>query len=540
MQLDLKNIAPLIQKQFPSFYDELGPNFIQFIQSYYDWMDQQGPTYKSRRLLEYNDIDQTTEDYINYFLDKFMYGVPKKIAADQKLTEKHILDLFRSKGSLDGLKLFFRLLYNLEVQVSLPKNNMFKPSDGKWKRNAYFEVQERPANPTYNKQVVTGTLSGATAFVTTVAKVFTGTNISNVMYITDITPSSTGQGFIVGESLSYNGLNIQDATSIIGSASGASVIYSSENHAPSDVLLTTNNTGSGIVFDVSSILNDKSLTGYITFDLINGGYGYAVDTPVSVSYLTASSGVGANFKVKSISNTQSFHYNTNFITSTNAPNGSTFTNTMISATNYGAGMFFANVGSLISSGLSYANLTIGSIASLGSVTSGDHNYNGSVSANVFESRIHGYGIVGSDGTTWGNNAVITGNLSYSNGVINTVELLSSGFGFNTPGEQILFYNQADETKNADLVLTTNAIGYEEGFWVDDSSFVNSDQYITDSDYYQDFSYEIQMEKSLDKYIDVLKQLMHPTGTRVFGKPVITDTKQTQETIQVETIVVTTL
>lgn len=540
MQLDLKNIAPLIEKQFPSFYEELGPNFIQFIQSYYDWMDQYGPNYKSRRLLEYSDIDQTTEDYINYFLDKYMYGIPKKIAADQKLTEKHILDLFRSKGSLDGIKLFFRLLYDLEVKISLPKNNMLKPSDGTWKRNAYFEVADRVSNASYNKKIVTGSRSGATAYISTVAKVFADNKIINVMYITDITPNNSGGYFVVGESLIYDGLNIEDATTILGSASGAKIIFSSENHAPSDVLLTNDTSGIGLSFDVSSVLENKTDTGYITFELADGGYGYALDTPITINYLTASSGMGANFKIKSLANTQVFNYNTNFINSSDAPDGNSFTNTLLSASDYGASMFFANVNSTLSAALSFENITIGSIASLGAVTSGDHNYNGSVQPTVFEKRIHGYGIRDSNGNTWGNNAIITGNLSYSNGVINSVELLSSGFGYNTPGKQVLFYNESDQTKNADLILTTNAIGYETGFWVDDKSLLNSDQYITDSDYYQDFSYEIQMEKSLDKYINVLKQLMHPTGTRVFGKPVITDSKQTQETIQVETLVVKTL
>jgi hypothetical protein len=536
MLVDLKEIAPLVRQQFPAFYQEEGDNFIQFVKAYYEWMDQEGSIYKSRRLLEYSDIDQTTNDYINYFLTKYMRGIPRNILADKKLLEKHIVDVYRSKGSIEGLKLLFRLLYNLEVNVYVPQIDMLRTSDGKWKRNAYLEVEDRILNSTYNRKTIKGTTSGATAFVTAATKVNTGYQQAHVFYLSDIKTGSTGMSFVVGEYLVYDGLNINDATLIKGSASGASIIYSSEDHAPGDGLLTSNTTGEGIKFNVSSILQNDTAKGYITFKLINGGYGYAIDSPVTVTYKTASSGTGATFKVKSIANTTTFSYNINPLT---FANGYSFANTYISANDYGVTMFFANSGSLIGDALTNANLVIGTIASLGAATSGDHNYNGSVQPNVFEKRIHGYGIIDSNGKIWGNNAVITGELSTGNGVINGVELASSGFGFNTQGERLVFYNETDELKTAELVLNIDAIGYEEGFWADESGFLNSDKYITDSDYYQEYSYEIQLEKSLDKYINVLKQVMHPVGNRAFGKPIIIDSKQLEETIQDETLVVNT-
>jgi hypothetical protein len=529
MQVDLKEIAPLVRQQFPAFYQEEGDNFIQFVKAYYEWMDQQGSIYKSRRLLEYSDIDQTTSSYVDYFLNKFMSGIPKNILADKKLLEKHILDIYRSKGSTEGIKLLFKLLYNLEVNVYVPQVDILKPSDGKWIRNAYMEVEERLANSTYNKKRIKGTTSGASAYVTAATKVNTGYQIAHVFYLTDITPSNTGTNFIVGENVVYEGMSIHDATSIKGSAVGASVIYSSEDHADGDTLVSANTTGEGIKFYVSSLQPYGSVTGYLSFKLVDGGYGYAIDSPVTISYKTANTGAGANFVVKSISNTSVFTYNLNWL--------SAFGNTYIAASDYGANMYFANSGSIIGDALTFSNVTIGTISALGGVTSGDHNYNGSVQPSVFEKRVAGYGILDKKGRVWGNNAIITGELSAGNGIISSVQLLASGYGYNTQGESIVFYNESDPLKTAELTLDIGAIGYEEGFWADESSFVNADKYVTDSDYYQEYSYEIQVEKSLDKYINVLKQVMHPVGNRVFGKPMIIDSKQSEETIQVETLVV---
>jgi hypothetical protein len=534
MQIDLKEIAPLVRQQFPAFYQEEGDNFIQFVKAYYEWMDLEGSNYKSRRLLEYSDIDETTSSYIDYFLNKFMKGIPKNVVVDKKLLEKHILDVYGSKGSIEGIKLLFRILYNLEANVYVPQVDILKPSDGKWIRNPYMEVEERSSNSTYNKKRIRGTTSGASAFVTAATRVNTGYQITHVFYLSDITPSNTGSSFMVGENIVYDGINIQDATMIKGSAIGASVIYSSEDHADGDILVSSNTTGEGIKFNVGSLQPYGSATGYLSFKLVDGGYGYAIDSPVTITYKTANTGSGANFVVKSISNTSVFTYNTNPLTFSN---GFSFGNVLISANDYGATMYFANSGSTIGSALSFANLTIGKISALGAVTSGDHNYNGSVQPSVFEKRISGYGILDSKGRVWGNNAIITGELSAGNGIISSVELLSSGYGYNTQGESIVFYNESDPLKTAELTLDIGAIGYEEGFWADESSFVNADKYITDSDYYQEYSYEIQVEKSLDKYINVLKQVMHPVGNRVFGKPMIIDSKQSDEIIQVETLVV---
>jgi hypothetical protein len=530
MQVDLKKISSFISKQFPAFYQEEGDNFIQFVKAYYEWMEEQGPIFKSRSLLEYADIDEVSDEYIDHFLAKYMYGIPRKVLMDKALLEKHILDVYRSKGSVEGLKLLFRLLYDLEVKLFVPQEDMLRTSDGSWQRRQYIEVEERDINYLYNKKYITGSTSGAVAYVTSSVQVYTGEQVAHLLYIIDLIPGPTGSSFVLGEYLVCDGVDINKATQIKGSAVGASVVLSSENHTAGDVLEANSTSGEGLIFNVSKI-KDQSLTrGYITFKIKNGGYGYAVNSNISINYGTATKGNGAGFKIKELSNTALFTYNINAIIPEQ--------NTLISATSYGANLKSANVSSVIDNALSYANLTIGSIKSLTAVTSGDHNYDGSLDVKVTEPRVIGYNFVDIDGNLWGNNAVITGTLTAGNGIIDTVELEASGYGFNTEGERVLFYNTSNTTLSAELTLNIGAIGKEAGEWVDTSSFLNSDKYIEDSDYYQEYSYEIQLEKSLDKYISVLKQIFHPVGNRVFGKPTIIDSKQLNHDILIETITVT--
>ena len=61
-----KNISNFIEKQFPSFYKEEGPDFILFMKAYYEWLESDfgtpldgngGPIREARQLYNYRDID---------------------------------------------------------------------------------------------------------------------------------------------------------------------------------------------------------------------------------------------------------------------------------------------------------------------------------------------------------------------------------------------------------------------------------------------------------------------------------------------------
>ena len=527
MITELKNIAPLVKSQFPSFYEEDGDNFLQFVKAYYQWLDETSIG-KARNLFETSDIDSTADQYVSHFLAKYMYGIPASILSNKRLLEKHILDVYRSKGSIEGLKLLFRLLYKEDIEVYIPSVDILKASDGSWQKRKYLEVYNTPKHYLYDNQFVRGASSGATAFVSSAASIYLNNSIVYVLYISDERPGPTGDLFRVGERIMYDAINIKEATSVKGSVISAFVDSSTEDHGVGDTLLTGNNvSGQGVKFNVATTIDPTVGEGYITFRLKDGGNGYTLNSNVTITYGTSTTGAGAKFKVGSLRNTSSFTYTTNLI----AP----VVGTALNAANYGATLNYELLSTVLNSAFNYSNVTIGTIASLTGVTSGDHNYNGSVIAKVFEPITHGYNIVDNNGNLWGNNAIVTGNYATGNGVISTVSLLTSGFGFNMQGETLEFYNAANNNLLTTLTLSIGGIGIEEGEWVDSKGHLNSDKYIQDSYYYQEYSYEIQMSKSLDKYIEVLKQLGHPVGNQLFGKAVITSDTTSPLSIVTETV-----
>ena len=531
MFIDLKKISPLVKSQFPNFYLEEGDNFLQFVKAYYEWMDSEDNTlYKARRLGEFTDIDQTLEEYVKYFLSKYMHGIPKTVLADKRLLVKHIKDFYRSKGSIENIKLLFRIMYNSDINIYLPQVDMLRPSDGKWIKKQYIEVVPSINHFNYIGKIITGTTSGASAYVEDAIRFNINRQPVYVLYISDIVYGTFGGSFKVGEFLLYDGLAINDSDRVLGSPVSADVISSSEYNTIGDILTTSSTTGRDLKYNVSKLLDSNLSKGYITFKIIDGGEGYRVNSAITISYGTATTGVGANFKIGSISNPFTFLHNTTRILP--------YVGTAINAsapTGYGPGLSNATIITIIGDALTFESVTVGTIASLTAITSGNKKYNGTLNVNVFEPISYGYGWIGNNGGIWGNNALISATPSTGNGVIESVRILSSGYGYNRQGELLDFINQSNTNLEANLSINIDGVGTEEGYWKDESSFLNDNKFIQDSYYYQEYSYEIQTDKSLDKYIDVVKKLSHPVGNKLFGKPLIIDTVEANTQIVFEKI-----
>jgi hypothetical protein len=74
-----------------------------------------------------------------------------------------------------------------------------------------------------------------------------------------------------------------------------------------------------------------------------------------------------------------------------------------------------------------------------------------------------------------------------------------------------------------------------GYWENNQGKLNSDKYIHDNYYYQEYSYEIQSRLSIDKYSDILKQVAHIAGTKLFGKVIFSTESEVTVTASHATI-----
>jgi hypothetical protein len=114
----------------------------------------------------------------------------------------------------------------------------------------------------------------------------------------------------------------------------------------------------------------------------------------------------------------------------------------------------------------------------------------------------------------GNNAVVQAAAGITNGTLSTVEVVDSGFSYQS-GEIITLYADNNPIEGAGIV-TLGTQGSSEGYWKGQDGFLDSNKYIQDNYYYQEYSYEIQSGLDQSKYNDFIKNTVHVAGTKMFG------------------------
>ena len=87
--------------------------------------------------------------------------------------------------------------------------------------------------------------------------------------------------------------------------------------------------------------------------------------------------------------------------------------------------------------------------------------------------------------------------------------------------------------NAVATLLSSQFTYEGKFTTTDG-LLSSDRRIQDRDYYQNYSYVIQSQTDFNKYSQVLKDLIHPSGTRMFAEYMIQKTVTPQRVTSAKT------
>lgn len=264
-----KFISPYIASQFPAHYRENYPQFVEFVKMYYAWLEQGDQAVgHARRLQEYRDIDETPEDYIVYFKTKYLPYIKFITEVDKRTLVKHVLDLYRSKGTERGVDLFFKLVYGVPADVYYPSTDLFRLSDNIWIKRNYLELGHIEIISQYIGKKIIGTRSGATAFAERFIQKKVGAKYINILFISNIVGN-----FMFNEKLTYEG--IQDSETkrpkVIGSLSRLDVTTGSKDFRVGDVVTVSSENGYGALARVSNVYNTSGLVDFILED---GGWGY--------------------------------------------------------------------------------------------------------------------------------------------------------------------------------------------------------------------------------------------------------------------------
>ena len=134
-------VSSTIESQIPSHIKEDYPLFVQFIKHYYEFLEQPDGALGALGKLIYNKgIDDMPSEFVVKLKQEL--ALPLSIAQkDSNVFSKNIKDLYLAKGTEESIRILFRLLFNEEVLISYPKEQILRASDGKWSQESFITVE---------------------------------------------------------------------------------------------------------------------------------------------------------------------------------------------------------------------------------------------------------------------------------------------------------------------------------------------------------------------------------------------------------------
>lgn len=283
MSIVKPNPSIVVDYQAPEFIRSDYAKFITFLQKYYEYLEQSNKALGVIRNLEtYNDIDeQTDNDIITTFYTLFLPDFPQVLSADKKFILKNIAEFYNSKGSIDSIKSFFRILYGEEVDVYLPKVDILKLDAGIWTK--VFKIKILNLSSGTISQLVNSEIyqiDQINGNITVRAKVIDYDVIDNVLYL-------TADNVVLNFSTLYpvyatNSAGISVTFDLEEQLSQTSITYSGLGYIPGDdAILST------AVSNTEDIKVDGITAGYVQDIVLESpGDNYSVFDTISFGTLT--------------------------------------------------------------------------------------------------------------------------------------------------------------------------------------------------------------------------------------------------------------
>lgn len=134
-------ISDVIARQIPEHIQNSGPLFVSFLETYYKYAQQRK---SAIGVIQSNstdiDIDDTIDDYVNHFFNTYGEHLPVNLALDKRNFIKILNDIYDAKGSEKAFHLMFRTIFNKEIEIFTPSEQILRSSTGKWEQESFITI----------------------------------------------------------------------------------------------------------------------------------------------------------------------------------------------------------------------------------------------------------------------------------------------------------------------------------------------------------------------------------------------------------------
>lgn len=223
----------------------------------------------SNRLLDYSDVDETLESFLQYFQKDFIPSLDLKDTQNKRLTLKNIGKLYKQKGTAESVQFLMRILFGLNSEIKYPIDETIFASDSDYSEDRrMFVVMDAGGTPEATDKVVQYNEIDVTQIdaeaIVEQANIISTTNRQYSISITD-THRGTFEPNRKVTFIDRNGVTTYQGT-VKGIVSGVlatetSTYFGLEDGA-GDLLLET---GSGLIFEKPTIGSMYDLNDQIRF-----------------------------------------------------------------------------------------------------------------------------------------------------------------------------------------------------------------------------------------------------------------------------------
>ena len=216
--------STIVGTQLPDFVRNDYPIFVTFLEKYYEWLETQGNVSSGIKELQLSkDIDEADEYYLDKLKNDLLPYFPQEVVSDKRLFLKLVTQFYKSSGTQDSIKFLFRALFNENIDIYYPKDDILIASDGKWVLPLALRVDTDDLNIfNIENTLIVGQTSKATAIVEKVIQsvdrqlgiTYIELYVSNVKRLFD-----TGENIVANYIDPITNLNVTVNSRLIGSLS---------------------------------------------------------------------------------------------------------------------------------------------------------------------------------------------------------------------------------------------------------------------------------------------------------------------------------
>jgi hypothetical protein len=147
--MSFKNsLAYLISSQLPLHIRQDYPQFVLFLEKYYEFLDQDD---QANGLLlnaaTWSDINKTLDLFLPSFGEQFLQMFPDNSLVNKRTLIKFIREFYEAKGSEKSIEFLFRVFFNDTPKVIYPSEYILKASDGTWVKDKKIKVLQNENTP---------------------------------------------------------------------------------------------------------------------------------------------------------------------------------------------------------------------------------------------------------------------------------------------------------------------------------------------------------------------------------------------------------